>query len=170
MDQANSRQSEMNEGEAKAGTLVLGLGNTLRGDDGLGVRAIEALEQMNLPGEVRVDEGGTGGITILQMMEGFRRVIIVDTVDAGLPPGSIVKTMVTEDQLAGENVETSLHSAGLATAFQLGAALGGLPPIALIGVQGRDFGWGSGLSEPVAAALPAVIEMVLEEIGHEASH
>lgn len=167
MDQTDPEKSLWSEGDGQAGTLVLGLGNILRGDDGFGVRVVEAVGQMSLPRDVRVQEGGTGGITILQMIEGFRRVIVVDTVDAGLPVGSVIKTTVEEDQLTEENAQCSLHSAGLATALRLGAALGGHPPVTLIGVQGHEFGWGSGLSEPVAAALPKVIEMVVEVLKNQ---
>ena len=60
------------------GLLVLGLGNPLRGDDGIGPRVIEALQDRGLPSGVEVIDGGTGGLGLVNMLSCRQRVIIVD--------------------------------------------------------------------------------------------
>ena len=68
---------------------IIGIGNPLRGDDGVGVVVAECLQQRNLPGGVEVLDGGLGGLTLIDYFEDVARVILVDAADVGAAPGSI---------------------------------------------------------------------------------
>lgn len=142
---------------------VIGIGNPLMGDDGIGIAAVAALEKEGVPEGVEIIDGGTGGLTLLTLMEGAKRVILVDAVETGCPPGTILR-------LAGEDLEPktasslSLHSGGLPEVLALGRALGTLPPLILFGVQPDSVEVRLGLSEPVAAALPPLLALIREEI------
>jgi hydrogenase maturation protease len=73
-------------------TLVLGLGNVLMGDEGVGVYVVRALQQRALPHGVECLDGGTGGFTLLEPMQGAGRVILVDAAADGNPPGTVTRT------------------------------------------------------------------------------
>lgn len=73
-------------------TLVLGLGNVLMGDEGIGVYVVRALEQHTLPAGVECLDGGTGGFTLLEPLERAGRIIIVDAAADGNPAGTVTRT------------------------------------------------------------------------------
>lgn len=73
------------------GILILGVGNLLRKDDGVGVQAIQRLRGLMLPGGVKVVDGGTTGLGLIDLLDGFERAVIIDSADLGLDPGSVVK-------------------------------------------------------------------------------
>ena len=153
--------------------LVLGLGNPLRRDDGVGPRVTEELEGRGLPEGVETLDAGTGGLDLLHLIEGWDRVVIVDAVDVGkstehLAPGQFVRFTPSEVHLVEAAERFSFHHAGLAEVLALARALDrALPPIVVFGVQPGDSGWGQGLSPEVEAGLPTLINAVLEEIGQE---
>jgi len=71
---------------------VLGLGNVLMGDEGIGVYAVRAVEQHPLPAGVECLDGGTGGFTLLEPLEDADRIIIIDASDDGNPIGTVTRT------------------------------------------------------------------------------
>lgn len=73
-------------------TLVLGLGNILMGDEGVGVHVVRALEQHTLPSGVECLDGGTGGFTLLEPLQSADLILLVDAADDGNPPGTVTRT------------------------------------------------------------------------------
>ncbi len=73
-------------------TLVLGLGNVLMGDEGIGVYVVRALETHALPADVECLDGGTGGFTLLEPLENADRILLVDAASDGNPIGTITRT------------------------------------------------------------------------------
>jgi len=73
-------------------TLVLGLGNILMGDEGVGVHVVRAIEQRRLPSNVECLDGGTGGFTLLEPLQSAGRIILVDAAADGNPPGTVTRT------------------------------------------------------------------------------
>jgi hydrogenase maturation protease len=73
-------------------TLVLGLGNVLMGDEGIGVYVVRALEQHTLPAGVECLDGGTGGFTLLEPLQSANRIILVDAAADGNPEGTVTRT------------------------------------------------------------------------------
>ncbi len=132
---------------------VIGVGNPLRGDDGVGVALVERLAAEGLPPGVEAVDAGTGGLTLLDLLEGASRVVLVDAAELGRPPGSVVR-VDGEDLGLGEVAGApSLHGAGVGDALALGRELGLLPPLVLYLVQVVRVEVGPGLSAPVAAVL-----------------
>jgi hydrogenase maturation protease len=149
-------------------TLILGLGNPLRGDDGIGPRVVEDLTDHNLPEGVTALDGGTGGLDLLRLMEEWERVVIVDAADVGREPGEYVRFTPDEMRLAGASPTLSLHHAGLSEVLALADALDmDLPEMVIFGVQPAEIGWKEGLSPAVAATLAALTDAVLQEIEGE---
>jgi hydrogenase maturation protease len=73
-------------------TLVLGLGNVLMGDEGIGVYVVRALAQHTLPEGVECLDGGTGGFILLEPLENADRIVLVDAAADGNPPGTVTRT------------------------------------------------------------------------------
>lgn len=148
--------------------LILGLGNPLQADDGVGCRAVEALERCPLPADVEVLDGGAPGVGLLHLLEGRRRAVIVDAAEMGRRPGEIVRFRPEEVTLTGSSARFSLHRTAVADALALARALNlPLPEITFYGVQPGRVGWSDGLSPEVAAAVPALIEALLAEVKRE---
>jgi hydrogenase maturation protease len=150
--------------------LVIGLGNLLRGDDAVGPRVVEELTRRGLPEEVTALDGGTGGLDLLQVLEGWKRVVVIDAADIEREPGQFVRFTPDQARLAHAADRFSLHNAGLSEVLALANALGRpLPEMVIFGVQPAEIGWGEGLSPALEAALPTLADAVLEEIKGDAT-
>jgi len=148
------------------GTVIIGLGNPLRGDDGVGVRVAQVLAGQVLPGDVEVVDGGTQGLGIVNLMEGRQRVIVVDAANVGRTPGEFVLFRLDEIGLLGDDHSISIHSAGLRDALLLARALQILPDeVLIVGVQPAHMEWDHSLSPEVEAAVPQIADTILREIG-----
>jgi hydrogenase maturation protease len=146
-------------------TIVLGLGNPLRSDDGIGPAVIEWLRDRELPEGVTIADGGTAGLDLVSTLIGHRRAIIIDAANMNRAPGEWVRFTPDAVQLKNNDTQLSLHNAGLTEALALGAALGTLPDEVIIyGVQPAALDWSIGLSAEAQQAVPLVGEAVLTEI------
>jgi hydrogenase maturation protease len=144
---------------------VIGLGNFLRGDDGVGVRVAQILAAQALPDDVEVVDGGTQGLGIINLMEGRQRVILVDAADVGIDSGEFVRFTLDEARLLGDDRHLSVHAAGLRDALLLAQALEVLPDeVVIFGVQPANLEWDSTLSPQVEAALPSLVAAVWAEV------
>jgi len=144
---------------------IIGVGNPLMGDDGVGIAAVERLAALPLPAGVEALDGGTGGLTLLELMAGAETVILLDAVEMGLAPGSIARfdagAIAAEEGGAG----LSLHEAALPEVFALGREMDLLPPrLVVFGVEPASVERRLGLSPAVAAAVEPLVERVLAEL------
>jgi len=147
----------------RARILILGIGNILMRDDGAGVRAVEALRESVIPESVEVVDGGTAGLALIDEIEGRERVIVIDAMDAGDPPGT-VRRMTPDDLAGGAAGALSLHEFGLLQALDGARLLGRAPrEVIVYGVQVKDVSLGLDLSDEVAAALPALAGRALAD-------
>jgi hydrogenase maturation protease len=128
---------------------------------------VEELNRRGLPEGVVALDGGTGGLDLLNVLEGWERVVIIDAADLGQQPGQFMCFTPEEVRLVQSKDALSLHHAGLAEALALAEALGQpLPEITIFGVQPATTEWGEGLSPVMEAVLPTVVEAVLEIAMH----
>ena len=142
--------------------VIIGVGNLLLGDEGVGIHVVEELNKRNLPGNVEVVDGGTGGIALLSLMEGADKVIIVDAVLGGCNPGKIY-VLDAERLMKGVVKFFSLHEMDLLSTLMIGKELGKLPPeLILVGVEPKNYEeYNMDLSSEVRAVIPKVIEVIL---------
>jgi hydrogenase maturation protease len=150
--------------------LIVGLGNPLQGDDGVGCAIAEVLQatpfRERVPEEVQVMDLGTPGIGLINFVEGRKRVIIVDAAEMGRVPGEVARLVPEQIRLDRSIRSFSLHAPGIADSLLLAQALNlRLPDIVIFGIQPSFIGWRSGLSPAVRSAVPRVVEAVLEEVG-----
>lgn len=145
-------------------TLVLGLGNLVHADDGAGVHAIQGLSvDARVPPGVRLLDGGTQGLGLLHHISGVRRLLVIDAVDAGQTPGTVLR--FEGSALAGLPGKASVHSLGFADMMIALQLLGETPPeVVVFGVQPQSTEWGAELTEPVAKALPLLIDTVVSQL------
>ena len=145
--------------------LVLGLGNVLCGDDGLGVAAVAELARRHDFGpEVRVADGGTLGLALLGLFDGVDDVVLVDAILEDAAPGTLVR-------LAGDDVEPaarqrlSVHQVGVADVLDALRLLGrDRLRIALLGLVPERIELGLGRSAAVECALPGLVSVLASEI------
>lgn len=152
-----------------AGVLVLGIGNVLLGDEGVGVRVVEELEKLKLPENVRLLDGGTGGFHLLSYLQEYRRVILIDATLDGNPPGTL---RIIHPRFSNEFPRTlSAHDIGLKDLIESASLLGGLPVITLITVSvNPEQEMGMELSDEVSASVQTAVNMIaelLEEISQQ---
>ncbi|ABZ84054.1 hydrogenase expression/formation protein [Heliomicrobium modesticaldum Ice1] len=146
--------------------IVMGLGNLLFTDEGLGVHAIRQIEAGYVfSPEVALIDGGTLGLILLEYLEEASHFLCIDAVKAGQAPGSLVR-LEGEELPRYLGVKMSQHQMGFQEVLALASLRGTLPEeMVLIGVQPESLEWGTELSPTVAAALPAVTGAVLELLG-----
>ncbi len=154
--------------------LVAGVGNVLRADDAFGVEVAKRLAALDLPEEVTVVETGIGGIALVQeLQDGYDALVVVDAVDLGRTPGNVFlidPDVVDVNELTWAEKHDLLADMHLATpgrAMMLAKALGVLPPKRLmVGCQPVDpDSVGTGMSEPVTAAVGVAVNEVLRHVG-----
>ncbi len=146
-------------------SLVIGLGNPLLGDEGIGARVVEELRELDLPEGVTVVEGGTAGPGLIRLMESYRRVIIVDAADMGHSPGQVVRFTPSEARFKTAEAPLSLHQIGLGEMLALAEALEVTPAeLVIIGIQPRRVEMGAELSPEVEGAVPHIIRLILDEL------
>ena len=148
-------------------TLVLGIGNILLRDEGVGVRVIEQMQKMHLPDDVELVDGGTGGADLLDVLAERQKVIVIDAVQADCEAGTVLR-FTTEDLVQTNQASMSLHEIGLAESLIMTRQLGCAPEdVVIFGIKTKSTEYGLALSKEVMASVPKVIELALLEIGKE---
>jgi hydrogenase maturation protease len=137
---------------------VIGLGNPLMGDDGLGVRAAERLqERYRLPETVEVVDGGTWGMRLLPAIEDAASLILLDAIDVGMPLGAVVE-LARADIPRTLSHKLSPHQVDVADVLALCELRGRLPMLMVaLGLQPGHIALGAPLSAAVGARLDALV-------------
>ncbi len=138
--------------------VVIGLGNPLMGDDGVGLAALERLREH--PAGAELVDGGTWGMNLLPVLESADRVLLIDAIRTGAPPGTIHE--LTRDEMPAMLVhKLSPHQIDLREVLALGTLRGTLPAdLVAIGIEPEVVEMQTELSAVVAAALPALLERI----------
>lgn len=145
--------------------LILGLGNPVRSDDGVGFHVVQQLLEAGLSEGIDAEVAGTAGLGLLELIAGYQRLVIVDAIDAGEPPGTVLK--LSPKDLSGFTPlhAASSHDVDLATMFELGSRLGQAMPeeVRIVAVQTADITTFSEQCTPrVRAALDRACQACLE--------
>jgi len=149
-----------------AKTLVLGLGNILLRDEGVGVRVVERLlERYEFPPEVQVMDGGTLGLSLLPYVEDASCVLVIDAVQAHEPPGTLLR--LTGGQILAflDTSKVSCHQEGLRDLLAVAKLKGCLPEeVVLLGAQIDSQAVGLELTPSVAESVELLVKAALEEL------
>jgi hydrogenase maturation protease len=149
--------------------IVLGLGNPLLGDDGVGWRvAEECAARIANDSEIEIDCFARGGLSLMERMIGYDRAILIDAVSTGqLPAGAVDCFPLMELQNPNAGHLASAHDATLQTALDLGRALGAHLPgeVLVVAIEAEEvYDFSEALSPAVAAAVPRAVEIVIGQI------
>lgn len=144
--------------------LVIGVGNLLLGDEGVGIHFIQQMKKESLPHFVELVDGGTAGIDLLYWLEEAGYAIIVDCVEAGEDPGAILRIPVEELSFNSKSQMISMHDINLKEVLLLAKKMNKLPETVIFGVQPEAICCQTELSPPVQKILPRLIGLVKQEI------
>jgi hydrogenase maturation protease len=145
--------------------LLVGVGNILMGDDGIGVRVVHEIgRRYRLPEGVEVLDGGTSGLELLSYFSDREQVIIVDAVESGLPPGTVVK-VEGEDVPARFVTKISPHQLGISDVLAAARISGKLPQkMVLFGMEPKRVELRLDLSEEVERNFEKLLDSVRNEL------
>jgi len=146
--------------------LILGVGNLLLSDEGVGVHVANELMKMDLPPGVMVVEGGTEGFRLLNVITEADRLIVVDAVRGGGAPGSIYRFDIKEVRNCPPGFKTSVHQIGILEVIDLSGLIGKTPQTTVIGIEPKSLKMGMELSPEIKAKIPRIIELIQEELKH----
>jgi hydrogenase maturation protease len=147
-------------------SLVIGVGNSDRGDDGAGLEVVRRLRARRPWGTV-VRESSGEIVGLLEAWSGYRRVILIDAASSrGGRPGRVHRFEAHRSPLPALTFSTSGHSLGVAEALEIARTLGSLPESVIVyAIEGETFSLGAPLSTPVRQAVGRVERRVLRDIG-----
>ena len=148
-------------------TVVIGIGNALRGDDGAGIAVADRLRAVVPPGVVVVSSDAEPS-RLIETWEGMDSAVLVDTVTSGAPAGTLHRYDPGETPIEARALRSSTHAIGLAETIELARALGKLPPrVVLHGIEGAHFETGAGLTWAVEEAVGRLRDLILAELKEE---
>ena len=147
-------------------TLILGIGNPILKDDGVGPRLIEELRKLIADPDITLQDTSLSGINLMEMLIGFDRAIIIDAIKSGSKPGQIYR-LTTQDFATSQKETFSEHNMSLFQSIELGRKLALCMPneVVIIAIEAENVtDFGEGLTPKVEKAVPAAIKQVLEEL------
>jgi hydrogenase maturation protease len=148
-------------------TVVIGVGNPLRGDDAAGVAVAERLRP-RVPDGVEVVACNEEPSRLMEAWEGADRVVLVDTVSSGAPPGTLHRFEAGEEAVPARTFRSSTHAIGIADTIELARALGRLPHrVRVYGIEAGGFTTGAGLTPAVESAVAFLVKDVLTDLEEE---
>jgi hydrogenase maturation protease len=146
--------------------LVIGVGNELRGDDGVGRMAARLLCDRAVPADV-IESSGEG-TTLMDRWNGRSVVLVIDALMSGTVPGSVHRIDAGENSIPSNIITRSSHAFGVREAVELSRSLGTLPSrVTLFLIQGQSFETGAEISAPVRRSAEDVVERIIKELQEE---
>jgi len=147
-------------------TVVIGIGNTILSDDGVGVHAARRLQDdPRLPAGVSILDGGTFGPELAPLVSDASRLLFLDAVNSGDVPGTL--TRMTGRDLLGTSRGMSVHQLGVVDLLSTLALMSTKPQdVVVLGVQPANTDWGTSLSSDVEAGLADLVEAALLQLQH----
>jgi len=144
--------------------VILGIGNILLSDEGIGVHVANELFKRELPENVSVVEGGTDGFRLLNVITEADRLVVIDAVRGGAEPGSIYRFDIDDVKRCPSGFKTSVHQIGILEVIDLSGLIGKTPHTTIIGIEPKSLEMGMELSPEIGDKLQRIIEIVLNEV------
>jgi hydrogenase maturation protease len=147
--------------------LILGIGNTLRSDDGLGVYIVKHIEESGipLPEGVSLLDGGTAGFDLLGLIDGYDKIVIVDALKTNDKPGSIYR--FTPEHAVESRARFSLHEVGIMEVIKTLRIMDNNPEIEFVGIVPENISdINTTISQAVMESIPRAVEVILEAATH----
>ena len=140
---------------------VVGIGNNLLQDDGVGIHALRHYEERHDDPDVRCLDAGTVGLAIMDRLSSLHGLIAVDAMRLGKPPGTVTVLEGEDMDRHLRNHHGSVHELGLSDILDALRLCGDLPPCrALVGIEPEQMDWGTEPTPKVAAAIPTATAII----------
>lgn len=150
--------------QRKKGVVVIGVGNPMRGDDGVGLHVARALRG-EADEDIQVLEASGAGTELIETLRGAEAVIVIDAVQSGKKPGALHRILAHDTPLSVREFSCSTHGFGVAQAIEIARALNQLPRRCVVyGVEGACFEMRSTMSHDVEQAVGACVSLVRQDL------
>lgn len=148
---------------------VVGLGNELRGDDGVGPRILELLTDIKHPIPIKFIHAGADAFILLEHLVDSEPLIVLDCARMGQPPGTVRKFEISEANLQCVTEAIALHGFSFAEIVEMARKVGPIAPCSVVGIEPLQTEMNTPLSIKVEQSIPKAIALVKEEIGKYAN-
>jgi len=142
---------------------IIGIGNTLRGDDGIGPDIIQRLKKQTLPVPHTLADVGSDAFSLLEYLIGKEPLLIIDCAKMGEKPGTVRKFNLNESTLQTLDKAVSLHGMSFGEMYKMAQSLGNVAECTLIGVEPEQMDFGKTLSLVVEKQIPLILNLIIEE-------
>jgi len=152
-----------NMDEPKTRIAIVGVGNLLLKDEGIGIHIVRALQQRDIPPDIKIIDGGTSP-DLPYYLNSTDKLVIIDAVKGGSKPGTVYRFHPHDiDIESGETV--SAHELGLEKSLEMMKLMENQPrETTIIGVEPKEIGWGTELSAELQHKVPEIVNIILKEI------
>ena len=144
-------------------TIIIGIGNILLQDDGVGVHVIERLENEKLPSTVELVDGGTSTLDTLGFFLDYKKVIVVDSLKAGLEPGTIYK-IKPEDIKNYKKENLSIHDVQILDVVKMANMMDKYPEVIIFGIEPEKISLNLEMTEIMISKIPEIIFNIKKEL------
>ena len=145
-------------------TVIIGIGNILLQDDGVGVHVIKQLEDEKLPSTIELVDGGTSTLDMLGFFLDFKKVIVVDCLRAGLKPGTIYK-IKPEDIKNYKKENLSIHDVQILDVARMANMMNKYPEVVIFGIEPEKISLDLEMTEIMVSKIPEIISNIKKELG-----
>lgn len=142
---------------------IIGIGNILRKDDGIGVHVINKLEKEGLTSTIQLVDGGTSTLDMLGYFLDYERIIVVDCLKAGYEPGTIYK-IKAEDIKNYKKESLSIHDVQILDVVKMANMMDRFPSVVIFGIEPKEIEFDLELSDVMKSKIPEVIKLIKKEL------
>lgn len=147
-------------------TVILGIGNILLKDDGIGIHVVKQIEDEKFPSTIEVVDGGTSTLDTLSYFLGCKKVIVIDSLKAGYEPGTIYKIKPEEiKNYKRENL--SIHDVQILDVVKLANMYDKYPDVIIFGIEPKEISFDTEMTECMKMKIPEVINLIKKELNIE---
>ncbi|MBU3112789.1 HyaD/HybD family hydrogenase maturation endopeptidase [Clostridium lacusfryxellense] len=144
-------------------TVIIGIGNILLQDDGVGVHVIKQLENEKLPSTIELVDGGTSTLDMLGFFLDYKKIIVVDCLRAGLEPGTIYK-IKPEDIKSYKKENLSIHDVQILDVVRMANMMNKYPQVIIFGIEPEKIAVGLEMTQTMVTKIPEIIYNIKKEI------
>ncbi|MCB2295931.1 HyaD/HybD family hydrogenase maturation endopeptidase [Clostridium algoriphilum] len=144
-------------------TVILGIGNILLQDDGVGVHVIKQLENEKLPSTIELVDGGTSTLDTLGLFLDYKKVIVVDCLRAGLKPGTIYK-IKPEDIKNYKKENLSIHDVQILDVARMANMMDKYPEVIIFGIEPEKIAVDLEMTQTMVSIIPEIVSNIKKEL------
>ena len=144
-------------------TVIIGIGNILLQDDGVGVHVIKQLENEMLPSTIELVDGGTSTLDMLGFFLDFKKVIVVDCLRAGLKPGTIYK-IKPEDIMNYKKENLSIHDVQILDVVKMANMMNKYPEVIIFGIEPEKIDLDLEMTQTMISKIPEIVLNIKKEL------